>query len=138
MLNAFIGVSLERRSALTLAKLEIPQPVPILALIDTGASATCVDPSVMRSLKVTPTGKVPIHTPSTKNDPVEHDQYDIGLFLFVPATIQTQPPLAFHTLPIICAELFVSQGFQVLIGRDVLSQCIFSYNGTAGHFTLAY
>jgi len=136
MLNAVIGVSRERRSALTLANIEIPQVMSIRALIDTGASVTCVDPSVMRSLKLTPTGKILIHTPSTKNDPVEHDQYDISLF--VPAATQAQPPLILHTLPVVCAELLVSQGFHALIGRDVLGQCLFSYNGTAGHFTLAY
>jgi len=136
MLTAFIGVSRERRSALTLAKMEIPQIVSIRALIDTGASVTCVDPSVMISLQLTPTGKIPIHTPSTKNDPVEHDQYDVSLF--VPAVTDTQPPLVLHILPVVCAELLIPQGFHALIGRDVLRQCLFSYNGSAGHFTLAY
>jgi hypothetical protein len=136
MLDAVIGVSRERRSALIFAKSEIPPVVSIRALIDTGASATCVDPSVMRSLKLTPTGTISILTPSTKNDPVEHDQYDISLV--VPAAAQAQPPLILHALPIVCADLLVSQGFHALIGRDVLRQCFFSYNGTAGHFTLAY
>lgn len=46
--------------------------------------------------------------------------------------------LLFPILPVICAELLDAQGFHALIGRDVLRQCIFSYNGTIGHFTLAY
>lgn len=136
MLNAAIGVSRERRSALTIAKLQIPQTVPIRALIDTGASATCIDPSALLPLQLTPTGIATVHTPSTKsNEPSEHEQYDISLI--VPAAAN-QPPLVLHILPVICADLLSSQGFHALIGRDVLSQCIFIYNGPAGFFTLAY
>ena len=42
-----------------------------------------------------------------------------------------------QTLPVIASELFAAQGFHALIGRDILSQCVFMYNGN-GFFTLAY
>ncbi len=34
------------------------------------------------------------------------------------------------------SELYAAQGFHALIGRDILSQCGFVYNGS-GFFTLA-
>jgi len=139
MLSAFVGVSAPRHSALTEAKQPIPNIVPIRTLIDTGASATCVDPSVLISLGLTPTGNTAIRTPSTGNKPVTADQYDVSLIL--PPAVQSQTPLFFATLPVICVELLVSQGFHALIGRDVLAQCIFTYNGGnggPGWFTLAY
>ena len=64
------------------------------------------------------------------------DQYDVSL-LVPPATSQ-QVPLYINTLPVICAEIFAQQGFHVLIGRDVLAQCVLVYNGGIGWLTLAY
>ncbi len=135
MLNAAIGASKERQSALIAAKIPVPSVMNIRALIDTGASATCVDPSVLLSLNLSPTGVVTIHTPSTKDKPAQHDQYDISLI--VPAT-KNQASLIFNTLPVVCAELLIPQGFHALIGRDVLKLCMFSYNGLTELFTLAY
>lgn len=47
-------------------------------------------------------------------------------------------PLIFQTIPVIAADLLEAQGFHALIGRDILSRCLFSYNGEVGIFTLAY
>ena len=135
LLAAGIGISEARRTALKDAGQTIPKIVPIQAIIDTGASATCVDPSVVQTLNLTPTGNAPVVTPSTGNQPVNADQYDVSLI--VPAG-QNQVPFYIANLPVLCMELLTSQGFHALIGRDVLIQCIFSYNGTAGWFTLAY
>jgi hypothetical protein len=44
----------------------------------------------------------------------------------------------FRTIPVVASELLVSQGFHALIGRDILNQCLFSYNGSMKLFTLAY
>lgn len=134
LLDAVIGVSTPRHAALVAAGQIIPNPVPIRALIDTGSSITCIDSSVLQALILTPAGNTQINTPSTGSNPVNADLYDIGLL--IPPGATTQIPLLIGTLPVICAKL-VSQGFQALIGRDVLAQCVFSYNGSFG-FTLAY
>lgn len=47
MVNAALGVSEARRQALTAAGQPVPPFVPIRALLDTGASVTCVDPTVI-------------------------------------------------------------------------------------------
>jgi hypothetical protein len=134
LLDAFVGVSTPRRLALASANQPIPALVQVRALIDTGASGTCVDPSVLNTLGLTPTGSVPMITPSTGVTPHVADQYDVSLF--VPCG--TQPALAIPTLGVSCVQLLLAQGFHVLLGRDVLAQCVLTYNGSRAWFTLAY
>ena len=44
-LDVFVAVSSLRHQALLSANSPVPNPLPVRALIDTGASMTCVDPS---------------------------------------------------------------------------------------------
>ena len=136
LLLAFIGVSIPRRDALKVAGQTVPDVVQIQALIDTGASATCLDPSVLKTLDLTPTGSTTIETPSTEGKPVIVDQYDVSLI--VPPADLTQIPLIVSTLPVVCVSLLDSFGYHALIGRDILEKCLFSYNGSMKWFTLAY
>lgn len=135
-MTAYIGVSDGRKTAITSAGTAVPNAILVQALVDTGASATCVDPSVLQALSLTPTGSTMVKTPSTGNQPVQFDQYDVSLG--VPPASDQQLPLYIGTLPVICTELLTSQGFHVLVGRDVLSQCILIYNGNTKLFTLSY
>ena len=114
----------------------VPNPVQIRGLVDTGASGTCVDPSVLTTLGLSPTGSVTVNTPSTGTQPHVADQYDVSLM--IPGAHPTHAPLVVQNLPVMCAELLVPQGFHVLIGRDILSRCLLNYNGPMNLFTLAY
>jgi hypothetical protein len=137
ILQALIGVSEPRRAALAEANQVVPKPVLIRALMDTGASCTCVDPTVLRDgLHLTPTGSVPVNTPSTGTTPHEAEQYDVALV--IPPAAPGQSLLVFETIPVVCSALLDAQGFHALIGRDILERCIFIYNGTVGSFSLAY
>jgi hypothetical protein len=108
--------------------------MPIMALVDTGASSTCVDPSVLTALSLTPTGVVLLNTPSTGGTPHQAEQFDVALI--IPAPVG--PALIFRTIPVVASELLASQGFHALVGRDILDQCLFSYNGSIKLFTLAF
>lgn len=134
VLTAVVAASQARAAALKAAGQPIPTPVPIRALIDTGASCTCVDPSVLKTLNLTPTGSVSVNTPSTGASPHTADQYDVALV--IPPANGT--PLVFQTIPVVASELLAAQGYHALIGRDILDRCLFAYNGDAGLFTLAY
>lgn len=129
-----IGVSAPRQQALIAAGQAVPNPIRIRGLIDTGASGTCVDPSVLTALGLTPTGSTLCHTPSTGSQPQQKDLYDV--LLAIPAPKGS--PFVVPTLAVMTSELLAAQGFHALIGRDVLSHCILTYNGTANFFCLAY
>jgi hypothetical protein len=136
VLNAVATVSQPRMMALQKEGKPIPQSVQIRGLVDTGASCTCMDPSVLNSLQLTPTGPCKINTPSTGANPHTSFQYDIQLV--IPGSSPTHPPLVLRSIPVASAELLVQQGFHALIGRDILRHCVLTYNGSTGLFILAY
>jgi len=136
MLHAGIGVSQARQTALVAAHLPIPNPVQIIALVDTGASCTCIDPTVLQSLQLTPTGSTPMNTPSTGPAPHLANQYDVSII--IPGPGPGYPAFFSHTVPVVESQLLSAQGFHALFGRDILQHCLFIYNGTTGMFTLAY
>ena len=137
LLNVLFTVSDERRKALTNAGVTVPSHPPVIGLIDTGASSTCVDQSVIQALGLTPTGTISILTPSSTDGPVVADQYDCGLFIYAHTS---QNPYVVRNMPVIKAptSLLQQQGFHALIGRDVLSQCALVYNGQSNLYTLAF
>src|SRR6266702_2828657 len=94
LLDAVVRISHDRHLALTAAGLVVPNPVPIRALVDTGASATCVDPSVLTALSLSPTGNTSMITPSTGATPISVDQYDVSLS--VPPGLVGQNALIFN------------------------------------------
>ena len=134
VLRAIVGVSKARREALLLSGQLAPPAIPVDALVDTGASCTCVDPAVLQKLGIPPSGQTSVLTPSTGNQAVSADQYDVSLVIL--ATNQ-QPPLAHAAIPVVASELS-GQGFQMLLGRDVLRGCLLTYDGISGLFSLAY
>lgn len=87
---------------------------------------------MLQNLGLTPTGTTPILTPSTGGQPVDAAQYDVSLFLF-----HQKATMRLGTVAVIESELEV-QGFQVLVGRDVLENCLLVYDGQTGIFTLAF
>lgn len=132
VLDLQVQPSQPRTQALTAAGQAVPQPVLIRALVDTGASCTCIDPNILSSLELTPTGSIPVHTPSTGNNPVNQDQYDVGL-VFLHSKLQ----FAIFSLPVIASDLQI-QGIDALIGRDVLKEFLLIYDGQLGLFTLGF
>jgi len=130
-----IGPSGPRLLALVAAKRPVPTMVQIRALIDTGATCTCVDPSVLKQIGSTPTGKALVHTPTTAGVPQQVDQHDISLA--IPGATPSTPPLAVPTLAV-TEHVLAVQGIQALIGRDVLSACLLTYNGSMNLVTLCY
>lgn len=132
IVDLLVGVSAPRRIALEAAGLTSPPFEKARALIDTGASSTCVDPSVLQRLGVTATGAILIHTPSTSGKPHMCEQFDVSLRIEHPHT-----SLLVAAVPVLALDL-ASQGITALIGRDVLGTCLFIYDGVAASFTLAF
>jgi hypothetical protein len=76
-----IGLSFPRFQQLKTLNLPTPQGVSVRGLIDTGASNTMVDPSVIQTLGVPVRGDAQVKTPSTGNNPVTVSTYEIGFFI---------------------------------------------------------
>ena len=132
LVDVAVGVSRPREAALRAIGQAIPAPIQIRALLDTGASCTCMDPIILRNLGLTPTGVGAVYTPSTGLQPHQANQYDVSLTLLHPAL-----NFSFFSIPVLESQLAI-QGIQALIGRDLLRSCLFVYDGQAGIFTLAF
>ena len=136
LIDVWIGVSNPRALALKTAGQTPPPPKQVRALIDTGASCTAVDISIIQELSLVPTGTTSVQTPSTqKTTPHITNQYDVLLGVMYPHAPASR--LILDTLPVIESQ-FAHQGFHVLLGRDVLRSCLFLYNGQNGYFSLAF
>ncbi len=110
----------------------IPAPITGIALIDTGATRSCADNEVMIKLGVNPIGRVLLGTARGRS---KH--------LLYPAKFRF-PEIRFEVefSSVVGVDLR-GQGVGktkiiALIGRDLLSRCIFIYHGTKGSFSLAF
>jgi hypothetical protein len=134
IVDLILGVSEARLNALQAAGLPWPTPRSIRGLVDTGASHTCVDPAVLTALQLSPTGSVPVLTPSTGSIPIDADTYDVSLII----PNLGQAGLIMKNMQVTATDLLAAQGFHALVGRDVLSHCILICNGSQSTFSIAY
>jgi len=116
------------------AGIAIPPPVIVRCLIDTGASGTCVDTSVIAKLGLLPSGTVNVHTPSTGATPCVKNQFDVGIGIVMD---NGQIHLPGMIIPVIESDL-KSQGIEALLGRNILEQGILIYDGRRRLLTLAF
>lgn len=134
---AFVSVSEERDKALKAAGQPVPAPVPIRALVDTGASQTNVTESILTGLGLVEKNVVPVGTASTNGDQLHlTKQYDAGIV--IPGSTDSPFPLILKSIPVLGFTPHSASGFQALIGRDVLGKCVLVYNGSINQFTLAF
>lgn len=135
LLQVAVNVSKFRAEALVHAGQHVPPWVTGTFLLDTGASGTCIDPGILRSLNISPSGSVNVQTPSTGSVPHVCNQYDVQLF--VPNSDPSQGGLGIEALPVL-ESVLAPQGIDGLLGRDVLEHCILIYNPSIRLFTLTY
>jgi hypothetical protein len=135
LVNAVVSVSEARRTILLEKNLPIPDVRIIRALVDTGASFTMIEPTVINELSLSPTGTIEIVTPSTGQDVHTTETYDIDFAIYA---AEDDPPLLMPNLRVATAELFLKQGIHALIGRDVLKRFVLIYNGSINQFSLCF
>jgi predicted aspartyl protease len=114
------------------AGLPFATPTVIIGLIDTGASRTVIESRIIKSMNLLQHGPVAIQTPSTGASFVVRDSYGATLVLG-----ENEPDPLVVTVLAIEADI-ASQGFFALIGCDVLSRCVLTYDGPSGTYTLAW
>jgi hypothetical protein len=135
IINAMVGVSQPRHQALVAAGQTPPNGIMGRFLIDTGASNTCVDPELIAPLALPQIGIVAISTPSTDGNHHFCEQFDACFF--IPGAVTNGVGHYIPAIPLMATHLR-SQGFDGLIGRDILATCTLTYIGSAGLISLSY
>jgi hypothetical protein len=114
----------------------VPTPVTGFAIIDTGATLTCVHEPVLQQLGLNPTGVV--HS-GTASGPVQLSQYPARLVSpdqgWTFDVIATGVDLTGQQVPINPPQ--PPSPLIALIGRDLLRNCVLIWNGPGGFWTLS-
>src|SRR5262245_25637834 len=81
VVEALVGISRPRADAMQSAGQQVPQPISLRLLIDSGASITSIQQGLLGPLNLQPTGSISLHSVTTGNNPVSCDQYDVSILL---------------------------------------------------------
>lgn len=105
----------------------LPSPVSGYALIDTGATITCIDDAIAKQIGAPVIDKVKMcsasHTDADANIyPIHFDILGVNIAINAPRCM---------------GAALQAQGLIMLIGRDVMANCTLHYNGISGQFTLS-
>jgi predicted aspartyl protease len=107
---------------------DVPEPIAGWALLDTGASSTCIDDTAAQKLKLPVIDK-------GKMSSASHGAIDVNIY---PALISfTGTPIKINVLRAIGANL-ASQELIALLGRDLLQNFTIFYNGAFGQITISF
>lgn len=106
---------------------KVPAPVAGYALIDTGASATCIDKDAANRAGLPIVDSGPLHSVTHASETVP---IYAGSLTIQRANINFLAHRAYGVN-------LVEQGLTALIGRDILSQCILVYNGPDSSFSIS-
>ncbi len=105
----------------------LPKPVSGVALIDTGATSTCIDDAAAKQLQLPVVNVVNVASASHASTP--QNVYPIQIEVVgLPISIEAPNAIGAALTP---------QGLLALIGRDVLQHCTLFYNGLTGEITLS-
>jgi len=105
----------------------LPTPVSGYALIDTGASTTCVDDAAAQAMGL------PVINVATMTS-ASHASTKANIY---PIRFEVQGVPITINVPSAMGAALAAQGLLMLIGRDALQHCTLHYNGIAGEFTLS-
>ncbi len=111
---------------LVAASTPIPAPVVGLALIDTGATVSCVDSSVPPRLTVNPVGRTTLSGATGRG----------ASALYPMRLVIRGVGLTVDYSHLVGAELS-PMGYVALLGRDFLSRTLLVYHGPVGEYTLS-
>jgi len=101
----------------------LPEPMDLKALVDTGASRSIIQESLVQTMRIFPVGIARMST-TLKRQTLAYEYYlDVELGTIHFTSVFIGAPLPDSTV-------------QVLLGRDFLSHGVFHYDGKTSSFTL--
>ena len=108
------------------------------ALVDTGASVTCISSSVAKELELAPKGKTEIQNASGIEEVNVYDVQPVIILSNVPSA-ENKTTMAVQAFePIRSPEFNPGENIQkALIGRDILQQGVLTLSFD-GHYTFSY
>jgi hypothetical protein len=134
-----IGISLPYRQYLTRSLERCPNDQIVYALIDTGATLTVIDSSIVAKLCIPDRGYCTVRgfdgnlhaAPEAKM----YLNYDVSLAILSSGS-DSQEVVVSNALQVVGADLG-HKDFQMLLGLDVLRQCTLFMDLSGGHFDVA-
>jgi hypothetical protein len=139
IVDILIGLPAAIVQSLRKAGRPIPQPLALRALLDTGAEATCADPTVLAPLVIAgnlpPTRFLLANVPAT-GGLTGGTEYQVSLTVLHPSgnVRRSLVPRTWDILELSLGPL----GYQAIVGRDVLERCVLVYDGPSATFTLGF
>lgn len=106
----------------------VPAPLVAEALIDTGASVTCIDDDLARRLQLPVIDRMTMTSAS-------HAAHPANVY---PIRVEFTGLGLERTVNKAMGAVLAPQGVQMLIGRDLLAEAVFIYNGREGEFTIGF
>lgn len=131
-LTGYLSVSDSRRAAIHENGEDMPHPIEVEIIVDTGATHSCIDFRLAAQLGLTQTGIVEIRS-VTSGGKVVCPEYDVSVQIPNPG----HAPWTLDTMSVVATDLGEDIPV-VILGMDALSQCMLVVDGQNMRFSLAY
>lgn len=132
LLGVEVGVCNHVAAAMIAAGLTPPDRIFARMLIDTGCSHSSIDRQLVAALNLEPSGTIDVHTPSTTSVPDKVPTYEVSMI--IPCRDEQHQLLA----TTVNMRDFSSQGFDGLLGRDILAKGRLFYSGPDNCYYLSF
>jgi hypothetical protein len=110
----------------------VPFPVGDEALLDTGTSMTVISDDITRVLALPLRGTRTVRSSLTGSQSRPARVFEVRLAIMIGPTVLHEWP----KVPVLEAAFPGQDPYHVLIGRDLLDDCVFTYDGKRRTFTL--
>ena len=131
-LNVMIGLNGADTASLVNQGKPVPTPILVRAILDSGTDATCVAPRILRNLGLT---LLVQKSTLTVSGPLPVDLYEVSLS--IPKAGGLTGPLLVLDQLVVMELPYPIPNIEVLIGNDILSQCLLIVDGPRGEFTIS-
>jgi hypothetical protein len=128
-----VGLSRANAQALRAAGQALPQPVPLRGLIDTGADYTAVVDAAVASLGLLPLSPFAVNTAGGRTIV---NRCAVAFTLLDPGGNPSRNLVRANFAVLGMANAPI--GFDVIVGMDLLADCLLIQDGPAKRFSLAY